>query len=353
MASTSRINTLDWLRGLAILGVICVHVSQSFPTHNMFLDKGLELGRFGVQLFYFVSALTMCYMWELRNGEECQAAKFYIRRFLRIAPLFWVAIPVYLYLNGSGASHWAPNGIGLHQIVLTAAFLHGFWPDSINSVVPGGWSIAVEMTFYLIFPLLITKIKKQVHFLYLAITAYFFDALFINPLATDLLGGGDLIKDFLYLNFFNQAPVFFVGCYLYGLSKSNVKIDYKKMGVVFILWIATAMAVNDYLKPAAQNINFLLVVVGEFAFVLFAIRKQLKFAALERLGKNSYAIYLCHFAVIGVVSEIYGIASLNKEGVSAFVFGVAAVTAIAYIFSVGSYNLVEKKIHRVAERLTK
>jgi peptidoglycan/LPS O-acetylase OafA/YrhL len=38
--------------------------------------------------------------------------------------------------------------------VATALFVHGFHPQSINSVAPGGWSIAIEMTFYAVFPLL-------------------------------------------------------------------------------------------------------------------------------------------------------------------------------------------------------
>jgi len=38
-------------------------------------------------------------MWEMRIGEDNQIRKFYLRRFLRIAPLFWAAILVYLCIN--------------------------------------------------------------------------------------------------------------------------------------------------------------------------------------------------------------------------------------------------------------
>ncbi|RIZ68641.1 MAG: acyltransferase [Methylococcales bacterium] len=201
ITATSRNKTFDLLRGLAILSVICVHISQVFQIHIKYVDSILAAGRFGVQLFFFVSALTMCYMWELRNGEANQVVKFYVRRFLRIAPLFWIAIPAYLWINGVDESHWMPEGVGLHQIFLTAMFLHGFWPDSINSVVPGGWSIAVEMTFYLIFPLLITHINNRDYFLYLAIVCYFLNVALINSTVINLMGvdltNSTLLRDFL------------------------------------------------------------------------------------------------------------------------------------------------------------
>jgi len=58
--------------------------------------------------------------------------------------MFWLAIPFFLLLTGKGAPAW--------EVATTALFVHGFHPQTINSVVPGGWSIAVEMTFYAVFP---------------------------------------------------------------------------------------------------------------------------------------------------------------------------------------------------------
>jgi peptidoglycan/LPS O-acetylase OafA/YrhL len=154
-APFGRSHELDFLRGLAIVSVLASHVSQAFPSGLRIVDFVFSSGWVGANVFYFVSALTMCLMWTQREGESHPASKFYIRSFLRIAPLFWLAIPLYLALNGTGPSYDAPNGIGPVQVILTALFLHGFWPDSINSVVPGDWSIAAEMTFYLVFPFVI------------------------------------------------------------------------------------------------------------------------------------------------------------------------------------------------------
>ena len=73
--------------------------------------------------------------------------EFFVRRFFRIAPAFYLAILFYICLGNRtvllGAKwhrHW--------QVLLTIAFLHGWYVESINAVVPGGWSIAVEVMFH-------------------------------------------------------------------------------------------------------------------------------------------------------------------------------------------------------------
>ena len=357
ISSMVRNKTFDLLRGLAILSVIFVHVGQAFPTHINYIDKFLELGRFGVQLFFYVSALTMCYMWQLRIAEKNQIRKFYLRRFLRIAPLFWVAIPVYLLINVIGKNYWVPQDINLYQIILTATFLHGFRPDSINSVVPGGWSIAVEMTFYVLFPLLITKINDRIYFLYLAIVFYFLNLALTNSPIVNLMIWGDITnnvskKDFLYLNFFNQFPVFLMGCYLYKFIETHVIINIKKLCLYFLMWIFFAVIMNFYLKLPIKNISFLLVIISEFLLVLFVMRYRLCCRILERLGKNSYAIYLGHFAVIKFVGHLFTITSFIREDIFSFFVAVSLVISISYVFSICSYYLVEKRIHNFAEKIT-
>ena len=178
---TARNRSLDTLRGVAILGVLAVHTNQAVSSGVHQMDALLGWGRFGVQLFFLVSAFTMCYMWHERAGESERVRKFYIRRVLRIAPMFWLAIPTYLLLYGTGTSYWSPQGISALDIALTATFLHGWWPSSINAIVPGGWSIAVEMMFYLLFPFVILRIARPVAFLAAAVAVYGVNKLVLHP----------------------------------------------------------------------------------------------------------------------------------------------------------------------------
>ena len=149
-----RLINLDILRAFAILLVIAVHSMQAFPTAIAAINQVGYLGRFGVQLFFLVSAFTMCLMWDARVNERDRFYKFYMRRFLRIAPLYLMFIPIYIFLFGTGATYWLPNGIEAKHIITNLTLTHSFWPDTIGGIVHGGWSISVEAMFYLLFPLL-------------------------------------------------------------------------------------------------------------------------------------------------------------------------------------------------------
>ena len=302
------------------------------------------MGRYGVQLFFFVSALTMCYMWGKRSGERSPIAKFYIRRFLRIAPLFWLAIPTYLYLQD--------HPINASEIAMTAIFLHGFRPDIINSIVPGGWSIAVEMSFYCIFPLLIIKFKENANkYLYASIFVYFLYEILAKGAIISAASGSYsavVMKEFLFFNFLNQAPVFLLGCYLYfSIGTNNLKENWK----IHAGWLITAFAAKQLLhtEPEGTPSDFLFLLVysaiGLTAYV--ALSKKWSSGVLEMIGKRSYAIYLSHFIVLAALSKVLQ-AGLWMS-LLAFTITVLASHAIAFM----SDNLVERHVHRLATRLTR
>ena len=103
MNHDDRLRQLDLLRRIAILLVIVCHTVQFVPSSSQSSDFMAQLGRFGVQLFFVVSGYTMFMMWELRRGEARPVFRFYVRRFMRIAPTFWLAIPINVAFNDTGA----------------------------------------------------------------------------------------------------------------------------------------------------------------------------------------------------------------------------------------------------------
>jgi exopolysaccharide production protein ExoZ len=345
----SRSHSLDFLRGLAIVGVMAIHVSQSFPSNIHAVDFAFMCGWSGVNVFYFVSAMTMCLMWTQRT-ETNPTRKFYIRRFLRIAPLFWLAIPLYLVVNGTGPSYNAPNGIGPLQVILTATFLHGFWPDSINSVVPGDWSIAAEMIFYLVFPFVVTAFGSRRHFyLALAIVLHLVNVCLFKPFAFALFsayygpGNEAFVWTALHLSFLNQLPVFLVGCALFfslrdGFAKSDAAIYAVFIALSFIADRATGSHEFNYLM-----INLVLG-AGAAGSIRFAIRLQ----PLEALGRNSYSMYLSHFAVIYGLRQIWPLA----DGLVSLLVAYAVTAALSYLVARTTWHSVERPAQNLAHRLT-
>ncbi len=159
--STTKYEYINAIRGFAILGVVLVHSSQWVRPASDILSKIASEGARGVQLFYVASALTLFLSMASRKQQEERRGllSYFIRRFFRIAPAFYCAIIIYTAYNAMSAHYWAPNGLEWWSILLTAFFMHGWHPETITSVVPGGWSIAVEMTFYLFTPYLFLKLN--------------------------------------------------------------------------------------------------------------------------------------------------------------------------------------------------
>ncbi|QWD21885.1 acyltransferase [Polynucleobacter paneuropaeus] len=343
--SPTRLRTFDFLRGLAILGVIVVHTSQSFPSQISTIDFVAGLGRFGVQLFYFISALTMCYMWEQRKGEISPIRNFYIRRFFRIAPLFWIAIIGYFFLSGRIITD------SINEIILSATFLHGFSPNSINSIVPGGWSIAVEMTFYLFFPFIIlTMGNNRTRYLIFAILIWLLYLMVIRGYLSDILleNGNTPYKnrEFLYMIFPNQAPIFFLGCYLYFLITDKKKLEiYELFGI--IIWCISC-AVLSYIKNEG-HFSFPSVYIAIGIFVFACIKYNVKLKHVEALGKNSYSIYLIHFLII----DFFAYALPISKGISSLLTAILLVTITSYIISLFIEKFIERRIQRVVKHITK
>ncbi len=152
---------VDSLRGFAILGVIMVHCClNSENIHWRLHDIGMA-GMYGVQLFFVVSAFTLFWSLHSRSGSDQKPLHaFYVRRFFRIAPLFWLAAIFYT------AQHWAsltthgPTTVSPATFIATLFFVHGWNPVSVNTVVPGGWSIGAEFMFYLCIPVLFRYIRS-------------------------------------------------------------------------------------------------------------------------------------------------------------------------------------------------
>ena len=346
----SRSHTLDFLRGLAIAGVMAIHVSQSFPSNIHAVDFTFVCGWVGVNVFYFVSAMTMCLMWTQRTSETNPTRKFYIRRFLRIAPLFWLAIPLYLVINGTGPSTNAPDGIGPLQVILTATFLHGFWPDSVNSVVPGDWSIAAEMTFYLVFPFVITAFGSRRHlYLALAIVLHLVNVCLFKPWAFALFsayygpGHEAFVWNALHISFLNQLPIFLVGCALFfalrdGFAKSDAAIYAGFIALSFVADRATG----------SHEFNYLVINLVLGALVFWCIRLAIRLQPLEALGRSSYSMYLSHFAVIFGLRQVWPLA----DGLTSLLFAYAVTAALSYLVARATWHLIERRAQDLAHRLT-
>jgi exopolysaccharide production protein ExoZ len=281
--------------------VIAFHVSIVYAPAP-WLGRITGIGNLGVQLFFLVSAVTMCLMWTQRRDESQRTLKFYIRRYFRIAPLFWFAI-IFYTLAWHMSSDWSGlRGITWFQIAATSAFVHTFFPSAANSVVPGGWSIGIEMGFYVFFPFLSLVPKNSL--LLMSIGSYILLGL-IGTAIAERFGGGEAYSTFLYYSFLTQLPIFPIGMFVYEITQKEVSANKSYIAVYAMLWLTVALIAKLAFHLTSRPLFWLEVMVLAF-MVGCAIRWNVATNWLAYVGRLSYSMYLFHFAVLYFLERAFG-----------------------------------------------
>jgi peptidoglycan/LPS O-acetylase OafA/YrhL len=94
-----KLDHVDSLRGIAILMVMLVHTAQSVPELPRWVLTITKYNQLGVQLFFVVSAITLCFSADRRSEEIDKTKKYLIRRFS--------GSPLYIILGSSGTFYSA------------------------------------------------------------------------------------------------------------------------------------------------------------------------------------------------------------------------------------------------------
>ena len=298
---------IDALRGVAILMVVAVHVAQEIPLKSL-LGQVASFGAKGVQLFFIVSALTLMMSMKKRTTVESNPLRnFFLRRFFRIAPAFYLVLLLYIVVGPFiRASRTGINTTSVSHALLVATFLNGWRPDWINVPVVGQWSIAIEVLFYLLLPFLfpfLTSFRKAV--LGWGASMLLYVASFYLAVRLCAIEGffGSQVLDFAYWWFPSQLPIFFYGIGLYFILAERISL-----GKIVLAYVPATLLI--ILVHRSLSTVGLLPVVG-LALMLFVIlvarrRSILIVNPVTRfLGKISFSVYLVHPLVISSVKRIF------------------------------------------------
>lgn len=341
MGGQVRYGYIDALRGYAILLVIFVHSSQMIGGLQGYVYQIGDQGARGVQLFFVASAITLCMSYHRRTDG---VGAFYIRRLFRIAPMFWLAIIYFTLKDGVGPRGLEPDGIGATHIILTTLFAHGFLPSTFSSVVPGGWSIAVEMMFYAVFPILVSYIKSWRAAAVAALIA-------LAPAAIAYASIQAAAKHVtpqswnVVLNFVHQLPVFLIGMTAYFIIRDEGhEVVRRPFQVAFISLMPVVIVLEAYYRFGIGWAEFGFHASFAVAFAGIAITLE-RFRSttfvnqyIVWIGKISFSGYLWHLALIHAVPV--NISWLSP--MANFVWFYLALTGLTLAASSVTYFVVEK-----------
>ena len=135
---------LDGLRAVAVASVMVFHFIP-------WVDRYAPLGAMGVRLFFVISGFLITGILLSWRGRSLDVGlkTFYVRRALRIFPLFYFVLAAAAALSiGPVRDTWAWHATYLSNLYF---YLRGDWHGSVSHL----WSLAVEEQFYLVWPWLI------------------------------------------------------------------------------------------------------------------------------------------------------------------------------------------------------
>lgn len=139
------------LRAWAALMVVWCHASQ--VAHYKFgLSEVHFAGASGVDVFFPISGFVMVLTTYHRWGEPGLAPVFFRRRLLRIVPLYWSATLLKALIVLAFPAAVAQRGLDVPHLIASLAFFPAWDHEhALMPLIPVGWTLNLEMAFYVLF----------------------------------------------------------------------------------------------------------------------------------------------------------------------------------------------------------
>jgi len=352
--ATKRFEYIDALRGIAILGVIVTH-SASLTQMSGCVRQMTNILGMGVQLFFVISAFTIFNSLYRAIGKNNMFRDFFIKRLFRIIPVYWFGIILYTVVYGLDSRGWREGPEVWHYPyhIFLVNVLH---PLTSSSVVPGGWSISVEVLFYMIAPLIFLYVndkRRLVLFMLFVLIALPIGNIILKKYAMQSVFIDYDIKTIN--NFFFRWPISQLACFGFGLVmlriiQSGKQLAYLKNDILNKLLILITVVLifgTIFLPRIVQQhhvVSFLFMCLGVLLSVTpwhIIVNK-----ATIYMGKISYSSYLVHFLVVNQLyiafSKYFPLITENKY----VFFGLLSISSIA--LTIPAANLGYKYIETPA-----
>ena len=338
----SYFSGLDGLRAISVIAVVWTHVTG---THTLQL---LNQGHKGVDFFFAISGflVTTLLLREYRKTGQVSLRNFYVRRTLRIFPLYYAVLALYCLLvfftlkgTPKAAQFW-------ENLPAFATYTSNWFVSAADGGDHGvtfyfAWSLATEEQFYLFWPPLMLLILSRTKLVWMPALAALV-LLAVQSLAYRAGGDGLLARILASL-----APAILMGVAFAVLLNHR--------GIFSRLWPvlghraaapALALGLLALLQLDAPGLPIRLAMAALVASVCIRedtlLHPALRWRPAVFIGTISYGVYLMHMLAANVVRKLVGHAS----GLDVFVGTLALVTLVAWL----SFRYFEAPLLRLKSR---
>jgi peptidoglycan/LPS O-acetylase OafA/YrhL len=355
---------LDGLRFFSFLGVFLLHClvtdSKDIGASDWFMQaKMFTHADLGVSFFFVLSGFLITYLLVVENRSQgkIDVGSFYIRRVLRIWPLYFFCVVYGFIITPQLRMLMGQSPAENADPLLSATFLNNFdrlWNGPPQSAVLGVlWSIAIEEQFYVVWPLLLFATPRK-------FTGWIFPAVIVMSLIyrssvkgndmeyhtlgviSDMAIGGWTawlaLRDNFFEKLFAKIPKFWTLVF-YAVTALLVIFWYEVFtGRTLVVLRRVIMAACFALVIAEQNYN------------MKSYFKISSFRTISRLGKYTYALYCLHPIGISFTVAAMRAAGLNKNAWELLLIQIPASLLISILLSYVSYHAFEKRFLALKEK---
>jgi peptidoglycan/LPS O-acetylase OafA/YrhL len=360
---------LDGIRGLAILAVMALHffasqINGGQNTTERLIDAITGYGMWGVDLFFVLSGYLITGLLADSRDSPKYFSSFYMRRTLRIFPLYYgVLFVLVVLIPRSFLQTHAPEALEIRTVqpwlwsYLTNIYVAKSGSYSIP-YVSHFWTLAIEEHFYLMWPLIVRFASRRTA-IWIAI------ALSVLALSCRIVLAFTTSND-LWAHVFTPC-----------------RLDTLCIGAAFALWVRGPEGWS-VLRHAVKGLPLLVVAmlalklfpsqgtphqvalaIKEFLLaILFGVfvstsawpsgwqlmRKTLRWRALTLMGRYSYGLYVFH-GIIAAYFELHGgvglFARIAGTRTGAFFLQAAVGSVLSVLIAVASYHAYEMPFLRL------
>jgi len=348
---------LDIVRSVAIFLVLIAHLSPFFKNNPIIFSLLYHSGLYGVELFFVLSGFLIGQTILVKIAPSFsfkQIKTFYLRRFLRIMPLYYFILISLILVD-----NYILKSRSFHPYHFV--FLQNFFPGE-TAFFAVSWTLSIQFWFYIIIPIifLVFYTKKNIltklikNFIYIILSIILIRLIYVY-IANPTFDFG------VRKNIFLRLDSLLIGV-MFAILKQKYKFLYKKISSKYYLAISLIFLITFYVFYVYLMMNlgieffdksvffrvfswplisFMLIVFVSYLennrFINdFLKNKKIIYAFFTKLSAVSFSMFLIHY-------EIYGYFENNPK-YSNIILSIIISTTIIVALSFLLYNFVEKPI---------
>ncbi len=296
--SERKLDGLHGLRAVAATAVVLFHL-EAMPgvPRDPWLATLAGTFYLSVQLFFVISAFSL---YHSSRYAPARYPAYLVKRFFRIAPLYYVML---------GYVAWRMGFPGWGEFLANATFTFNLFPGLEQGMVFAGWSVGVEMIFYLMLPGLLFLLRSRIAYALLFVATTAMSVMLWRFTA----GSTTLHENFAYYSLIGNLPAFAAGLFAYRVfivldrSPRHAWANHA-FAATFVLALALAVIDPLELHWRASGLYF---AAWALPFAVLCLWQALYPGRLMRarlaqwLADRSFSIYLLHPVVLAVLRRGY------------------------------------------------